>query len=214
MKVISNTGGLAHTHCYVVADDTTGKCVLFDAPDHTTGPLLKDIVRNQWTLIGLWLTHGHFDHIADHKVVTDAFADTPILIHKIDEAKLIQPMSRIFPLPFQIPPGRATGYVEDGQILNIGTLTCQVIFTPGHSPGHVMYYFETEKLLIGGDLIIGGAVGRYDLPDSSIDALCHSVRRIMTLPPDTTLLPGHGEPTTLGDELKHNAFVQQIMSAV
>jgi len=212
MQVISHTGGLAHTNCYVVADEASGECVLFDAPDHTVAPLLEQIRQRKWTLKGLWLTHGHFDHLADHKVVTDAFPGTPILIHEIDEPKLIQPMSRTFPLPFKIPPGLATAHVQDGQTLHIGSLTCRVIFTPGHAPGHVMYYFEADKLLIGGDLIIGGAVGRYDLPDSNLDDLFNSVRRVMKLPPDTTLLSGHGEPTTLGHELANNTFVKQIIS--
>ncbi len=211
MKVIMDTGGLAGTNCYLIGDDASKECVLFDAPDHTVEGLLKQIKDNDWTLKGLWLTHGHFDHLGDHKVVTDTFPGTPILIHKLDEPKLITPNSRLFPLPFTIPPGQASGLVEDGQMLSIGQHACRVIHTPGHAPGHVMYYFEEDDILVGGDLIIGGAIGRYDLPDSDYEALCDSVRKIMKLPPETNLLPGHGDVTTLGDELANNPFVRQII---
>ncbi len=211
MKVMMDTGGVAGTNCYLIVDEPSKQCVLFDAPDHTVQPLLDQIRTNGWNLIGLWLTHGHFDHTADHQVVADAFPNTPVLIHKLDEAKLLNPNTRLFPLPFKIPPGKPSAFVEDWQMLSIGDHQCRVIHTPGHAPGHVMYYFEEDDLLVGGDLIIGGAIGRYDLPDSNYDDLCASVRKVMNLPPETNLLPGHGNVSTLGDELKTNPFVKQIV---
>lgn len=211
MKILSHTGGIAYTNCYVIVDEATRDCVLFDAPDHTIAPLLDHIERERLNLIGLWLTHGHFDHLADHQLVRDRFPDAKILIHKLDEPKLLQPGSRFFPLPFVIPPGHADGYLEDGQSLSIGSLSCRVIFTPGHSPGHVAFYFERDKLLVGGDLIIGGSVGRTDLPDSNHADLERSVRTIMKLPADTQLLGGHGEPATLAHELQTNDYVRQIL---
>lgn len=217
MRIISHTGGIAGTNCFLVIDDATKKCVLFDAPDHTVGPLLDLIEKEKLTLQGLWLTHGHFDHLADHQVVRDRFPQAKILIHKLDEPKLLTPGSRIFPLPFTIPPGKADGYVEDGQELSIGETKLKVIFTPGHSPGHVGYFFPGQlpggdkPVLIGGDLIIGGAVGRTDLPDSDPAALDESIRKVMTLPPETVLLGGHGEPTTLADEAARNPYVRRAL---
>lgn len=211
MQILSATGGLAVTSCYLVADESAGKAVLFDAPDHTVGPLLDAAQEKGWDVVGLWLTHGHFDHLADHKLVTDRFPDAKVLIHRLDEQKLLQPGSRMFPLPFQIPPGKPHGFVEEGQTLSFGDLTCRVIFTPGHSPGHVMYHFDEQHLLIGGDLIIGGAVGRTDLPDSDPEALAQSVRRVMKLPGETQLLPGHGPPSTLADESRQNPYVRAIL---
>jgi hydroxyacylglutathione hydrolase len=211
MKIFGNTGGIAYTNCFLVVDDTTNECVLFDAPDHTAGPLLDHIREHNLNLLGLWLTHGHFDHLADHKLVRDRFPESKVLIHPLDEAKLHQPGSRMFPLPFTIPPGRADGYLSDGQVLQIGNMATRVIHTPGHAPGHVSFYFEEEGVLIGGDLIIGGAVGRTDLPDSNHSDLEHSVRRIMALPGETKLYAGHGEPSTLADERRSNAYVRQIL---
>lgn len=211
MKILQNTGGIVSTNCFLIADETTGKAVLFDAPDHTVSPLLDEAKKNGWDIIGLWLTHGHFDHIADHKRVTDAFPNAKVLIHALDEPKLTHPISKYFQLPFIIPPGRADAHVEDGEALQLGSLTVKVIFTPGHSPGHVMYHLPQHKALVGGDLIIMGAVGRTDFPDSDSRALNASIRRVMQLPPDTTLLPGHGEASLLADELANNEYVRMAM---
>jgi hydroxyacylglutathione hydrolase len=213
MKVLSHTGGLAFTNCYLVIDDTTGTCVLFDAPDNTVEPVLDYVQREKLNLIGLWLTHGHFDHVASHQVVRDRFPNVQILIHREDEFMLRAPQAKLFQLPFTIPPGKADRLIEDGEKLSIGNLTCEVLFTPGHAPGHVCFYFESDKTLVGGDLIIGGAVGRTDLPGCDEEDLAESVRRIMRLPPDTTLLPGHGEPTTLGEEAQTNAYVRGMIRA-
>ena len=211
MKILGNTGGIAYTNAFLVVDEATGDCVLFDAPDHTVAPLLDHVADNKLNLIGLWLTHGHFDHLADHQLVSDRFPNAKLLMHPVDEPKLRRPGSMMFPLPFTIPPGKADGYLADGQTLKIGTLETRVIHTPGHSPGHVSFYFENDGLLIGGDLIIGGAVGRTDLPDSDHADLERSVRTIMTLPGYTKLYPGHGEPSTLADEFRSNVHVQQIL---
>ena len=211
MQVLTATGGLAATNAFLVADEAAGQAVLFDAPDHTVAPLLDAAAARGWDVVGLWLTHGHFDHLADHQLVTDRFPNAKILIHALDAPKLRDPKSAVFPLPFRIPPREPDALVGDGDTLRFGGLAAHVLFTPGHSPGHVMYHFPDQQLLIGGDLIIGGAVGRTDLPDSDPAELANSVRRVMTLPPQTQLLGGHGGPTTLGREASENRFVRAIL---
>lgn len=214
MKILSRTGGIAQTNCYLVADETTRQAVLFDAPDHTVRPLLDQAKKSGWDVTGLWLTHGHFDHIADHAVVTAAFPSARVLIHPADEPKLKNPqrMMALFGLPMMFPARSADAYFEDGQELSIGKLRLRVIHTPGHAPGHVMFHFPEENVLIGGDLIIMGAVGRTDLPDSDERALYASIRRVMELPAETRLLPGHGGPSTLADERRDNPFVSEALA--
>lgn len=209
--IAMNTGGIAVTNCFLVADEASRQAVLFDAPNDTVAPLLDDVARRGFDLMGLWLTHGHFDHIADHKVVTDRFPSAKVLIHPLDAPKLRNPKSSTFVLPFTIPPREPDGLVEDGQSLRIGPLRVDVMHTPGHAPGHVMYHLPDEKVLVGGDLIIMGAVGRTDLPDSDPAALDASIRRVMRLPDDTTLLPGHGQPSTLGTERRSNEYVMAAL---
>lgn len=211
MQILTQNGGLASTNCYLIADEASKKAVLFDAPDHTVAPLLEEAKQRGYDLIGLWLTHGHFDHVADHAEVTRAFPSAKVLMHRLDVPKLRNPKAAMFPLPFVIPPREPDELVEDGQQLAIGSLQVEVIHTPGHAPGHVMYYFPNEKVLIGGDLIICGAVGRIDLPDSNERDLIESIRKVMRLPGETRLLPGHCSESTLAEERKNNPFVRAAL---
>ncbi|HEX8911477.1 MAG TPA: MBL fold metallo-hydrolase [Humisphaera sp.] len=213
MQILTARGGLAATNAFLVADEATKQAVLFDAPDNTVGVLLDRAKQQGWDVVGLWLTHGHFDHVADHAVVTEAFPGAKVLIHKLDEPKLQKPNAMFFALPFIIPPRSADAYVEDGQALRLGSMQVEVLFTPGHSPGHVCYHFPDQKVLVGGDLIIGGAVGRTDFPDCSEPDMVASVRRVMELPGDTRLLPGHGDPSTLAYELETNDYVREMVEA-
>jgi hydroxyacylglutathione hydrolase len=210
MKVLLNSGGLAMTNCILVVDEAAKEAVLFDAPDHTTQRLLDQAVPKGWNVAGLWLTHGHFDHFADHQVWRERFPNGRALIHELDAPKTLRPdvQTRMFGLPFTIPPFKPDAFVKDNEELVIGSVRVQVLHTPGHSPGHVCYYLPEEKLLIGGDLIIGGSVGRTDLPDSVPADLQRSVQRVMLLPGDTQLIGGHGEPTTLAEERENNPFVR------
>ena len=214
LNILSNTGGLASTNCFLIADDATKQAVLFDAPDHTTAPLLREAHERGYDLIGLWLTHAHFDHMADHALVTASFPKAKVLLHPLDVPMLQRPavQSRLFQLPFEIPPRQPDQLLEDGQTLALGSLAVNVIHTPGHSPGHVMFHIPSEKILVGGDLIICGAVGRTDLPGSDERELIESIRKVYQLcPPDTRLLPGHCEETTLEEERRSNPFVQAAL---
>jgi glyoxylase-like metal-dependent hydrolase (beta-lactamase superfamily II) len=213
MQILANSGGVAETNCYLIADETAKQAVLFDAPDNTTAPLLDEAARRGWNVIGLWLTHGHFDHVADHAVVTGRFPGAKVLIHSLDEPKLIEPPDRLFQLPFEIPSRRADEFVTDGQELQIGNVLLRVLHTPGHSPGHVMYHFPEQKIVVGGDLIIMGAVGRTDFPDADYGQLQASIRKVMALPPSTQLLPGHGPPSRLEDEAARNSYVIEALGA-
>src|SRR5437016_1887383 len=91
MVLLTNSGGVAMTNCFVIADEDARAAVLFDAPDHTVDPLLEEVARRHWNLIGLWLTHGHFDHFADHALVRQRFPGAKILLHPDDEPKTRNP---------------------------------------------------------------------------------------------------------------------------
>jgi hydroxyacylglutathione hydrolase len=213
MQILTNCGGVAMTNAFLVADEIERKAVLFDAPDHTVAPLLDEAHKRGWELVGLWLTHGHFDHFADHARVKERFPEARVLLHELDCRKAEHPeaQTRLFGLPFVIPPLKPDAHVTDNQTLRLGSLEVVVLHTPGHSPGHVAYYLPAQKLVIGGDLIIGGSIGRTDLPDSNPRDMEKSIRRVMDLPADTKLLGGHGPASDLDRERKRNPYVQAVL---
>lgn len=213
MIVLSRTGGVASTNAFLIADENSKQAVLFDAPDHTIEPLLSEAAKRGLDVIGLWLTHGHFDHFADHALVKQRFPKAQVLIHLLDEHKVQNPNYDLclFGLSFLIPPLKPDGFLSDNQVLKFGDMEVQVLHTPGHAPGHVSFYFPKQQLLVGGDLIIGGSIGRTDLPDSNPEEMEASIRRVMELPDSTQLLGGHGQPSTIGEERRNNPFVQEII---
>jgi len=213
MIVLMNTGGIAATNCFLIADDAARQAVLFDAPDHTAEALLTQAAERGWDVTGLWLTHGHFDHFADHALVRQRHPKAKVLIHEQDAPKVEHPelQTRLFELPFTIPPCQPDLRLTDGQRLQLGSLEVVALHTPGHSPGHVAFHFPKEDLLVGGDLIIGGSIGRTDLPDSDPAAMEASLRKVMALPDQTRLLGGHGPPTTLGQERRENPFLREVL---
>ena len=213
MEIHTHTGGLAATNCYLLIDETSGVAAMIDAPKDTTEPLLAICRERKLELKYLLLTHGHWDHTSDHGVVTRAFAGAKVMIHKLDEPKLEEPGSKLYPLPYTIPPRKADGYLEDGAEIWVGSIGLKVMHTPGHAIGHVCFYHDGgaggKRVLFVGDLIMAGTVGRYDLPDSDLGQLLASVKRVIALPDDTHLLSGHGPRSTVGAERNGNRFMHE-----
>jgi glyoxylase-like metal-dependent hydrolase (beta-lactamase superfamily II) len=132
-----------------------------------------------------------------------------VLIHQLDEPKLQNPGSLLFELPYQIPPRDADAYIEDGQKIHIGQVVLAAMHTPGHAEGHVVFYANELGVLFAGDLLMAGAVGRYDLEDGDVAVLKKSLHRVMLLPDATRVLPGHGPATTIGQQRQSNPFIRE-----
>jgi hydroxyacylglutathione hydrolase len=212
MKIYMNTGGLAETNAYLLVDEASKVGAIIDAPEATTASLIA-IAKEQGVKVEyLLLTHGHWDHISDHAVVTEAFPKARVLIHKEDEPKLITPGSVIFELPYEIPPRKADGYLVDGEKVHVGRATLAIMFTPGHCAGHVVLYgaeVGPQGTLFSGDLLMAGGVGRYDLPDGDEGKLQASLKHVMLLPDHVRVLSGHGPETTIGRERAGNHYLRQ-----
>lgn len=209
MKIHMNTGGLAQTNGYLLIDEQHKAAAIIDAPKDTTETLLEIARAGGYDLKYLLLTHGHWDHLSDHDEVTAVFPKAQILMHKLDEPKLLQPGSVLFDLPYTIPARKADAYLEDGDKVHVGSITLAAMHTPGHCEGHLCFYSAVQGVLFSGDLLMAGSVGRYDLPEGDIELLKKSLRRVMLLPDQTHVLSGHGPATTIGRERAGNPFIRE-----
>jgi len=209
MKIYMNTGGLAETNAYLIANEATKAAAIIDAPESTTASLISIARQHGFDVQYLLLTHGHWDHFSDHAVVTEAFPKAQVMIHRLDEIKLQKPGSEIFDLPYEIPPRSADAYLEDGGKIHVGNITLAAMHTPGHSPGHVVLYAAEQATLFSGDLLMAGGVGRYDLADGDEKVLRQSLRRVLLLPDGVKALSGHGPATTIGRERAGNFYVRE-----
>jgi hydroxyacylglutathione hydrolase len=157
------------------------------------------------------ITHGHSDHIAGNARLKERFPDCPIVVSHGDAPKLTDPdlnFSAAFGLPLRSPPGDV--FVGEGDRYSAAGIELLVRELPGHSEGHVVFIFSAGAPIVvfGGDVLFAGSVGRTDLPGGSFEQLAgHIHAKLFTLPDDTQVLPGHGPPTTIGQEKRNNPFV-------
>lgn len=154
-------------------------------------------------------THCHLDHVFGNKFVHDTWG-LPLHIHSLEKKMLdFAPQSgQLWQLPFDNYEGPLV-YLEAGQILNIGNDELEILFVPGHSPGHIAFYHRAGSFVIGGDVLFNGSVGRTDLPGGDFATLEESIRtQLYTLPDETRVYSGHGPATAIGNEKIHNPFVK------
>jgi len=185
-------------------------CVVID-PGLEPEKILQTLQNQQLQPAAILNTHGHADHIAGNEALKAAWPDCPIVIGRADAPKLQDPwanLSRPFGLDVLSPP--ADGLVEDGQQYSAGGLEFEILAIPGHSAGHVVYLWKGEPPWVAfvGDVIFQDSIGRTDFPDGSFRQLRRGIReKLFTLPEQTLLLPGHGPPTTVGQEKRNNPVV-------
>jgi len=170
---------------------------------------LADFI-NQNGLGPRWLvnTHGHIDHILGNRYCADQW-QLGLLAHPLDLPTLQsgERVAAMYGLPYDVSPEPA-GHLVHGQLLRTAEVEWEIRFAPGHAPGHVVLVCHSARLVLGGDVLFRGSVGRVDLPGGDGATLDGSIRtQLYTLPDDYTVLPGHGEPTTIGWEKENNPYV-------
>ena len=187
--------------------DSSRQAVAVD-PGADADDIERVLHENQLTLSGIWLTHGHIDHISALPDLLKKYP-VPVFMHATDAAWAFTPINQIPPYPPVFEKPKTLSFVEDGTLLKIGSIDAKVLHTPGHTPGCVCYYIESEKLSLTGDTLFQGSVGRTDLHGGSMPTLQQSLHRLMTLPEATRVIPGHGPSTTIGSEKRLNPFLEK-----
>ena len=207
MKIKKYVVGMIGTNCYLVINEETKETVMVDPGAYPAK--VKNAVKEQGLkLKAVLLTHAHFDHIMG---LSDVMEDVKVPVY-VEEADLPMMTDGESNLSSAYVRG---GYrfeeavpVSDGQQLKIAGFQFRVIHTPGHTPGGCCYYMEQEGVLFSGDTLFQTSVGRSDFPGGSASALVRSVKeKLLVLPEETHVYPGHMEETTIGYEKLHNPFI-------
>jgi hydroxyacylglutathione hydrolase len=201
--------GPIQTNCFILWPENQAACWIVD-PGGLPEPILKIIEAKKLRPEMIINTHGHWDHFMGNQSLKDKFPDVPIAIHEADAEVLPDPDKNLslFLIGKAISSPPADRFLKDGDELHLGSLSFKVIHTPGHTPGGVCLYCAQAKTVIVGDLIFaGGGVGRTDFPKASQKQLTESITKIFAiLPEDTTVYPGHGPATTIGEEKANLGF--------
>lgn len=197
-------------NAYVVAPAGGGDCIVVD-PGADTPQIISAVQALGKPPAAILNTHGHADHIAGNEALKDQWPDAPLLIGRGDADKLSDPVANLsapFGLPLISPP--ADRLLDEDEVLEFAGVAWTVWDTPGHCSGHIAYVaLDLEPVVVlGGDVLFAGSIGRSDFPDSDPAALFASIReKLFTLPDDALVLPGHGPATTIGREKRTNPFV-------
>lgn len=200
------TGGLFGENGYVARCPDTGQGLLID-PGAAVGEMLRHSADAGLEIVGIALTHAHIDHVDGVADARHALPSAPILLHPADEALYHQAplQAQRFGLTLvQLPP--IDVHLREGEPITFGNCSLDVFHTPGHSPGHVI--FVSPGICVVGDCVFFGSIGRTDLPGGDLATLMKSIRgKILALPDETELHPGHGQATTVGHERVANPFL-------
>ncbi len=198
--------GIIQANCYLAGCEETGAGVIID-PGDEADRILAEVEAAGLTIKYILNTHAHFDHIMANGPLVEALG-SPLALHPLDLPLLRQNGgAALFGL--DAPPSPEPDLLlAEGDTISFGNYTLQVLYTPGHTPGHVSFYEATAKIVFDGDVLFADGIGRTDLPGGSFETLLHSINeKLMVLPDDTTVCSGHGPITTIGRERAGNPWL-------
>ena len=207
MEIETRTTGYLEENCYFVSAPATRQLVVID-PGDDAPQLLAYLRERDAVVVAYLLTHGHVDHLTALAALCAAHP-APIHVHPLDAAWCFSERNNL-PGFYDAPetPAGPLVPVTEGAGLELAGARWSLVETPGHTPGGVCWKLEDDHALFSGDTLFHGSAGRTDLPGGDARTLTRSLRKLATLPDDLTVYPGHGDPTTLGHEKRHNYFMQ------
>lgn len=213
MKVAIFQFSLFGINTYVVYDPDTKACAIIDPGiinEEEEKALDAFIEREHLVVTHVINTHLHLDHAIGDNLLKNKYK-VPVLAHRLDLplGERMQQQAMMFGINKQFSDVEITGYLSDGEIIKIGNGELEVIHVPGHSLGSVALYDKADSFVIVGDALFNGSIGRTDLPGGDFQTLIDSItNRLLTLPDSTVVYPGHGDPTTIGNEKRHNPYLR------
>jgi glyoxylase-like metal-dependent hydrolase (beta-lactamase superfamily II) len=191
----------------IIGCEQTREALVVD-PGDEVGRILEVLDRHKLRVAGILQTHAHFDHVGATKPLKVA-TGAPVYLHKEDLFLYRHLAEQVVMFGLKAPePVEIEYWFKEGDVVKAGTCTAQVLHTPGHSPGSVC--FSLPGKLLSGDTLFAGSIGRTDLWGGSYEQIIQSIRtKLLTLPDDTEVHPGHGPSTTVGQEKRYNPFLQE-----
>jgi glyoxylase-like metal-dependent hydrolase (beta-lactamase superfamily II) len=192
-------GGPLETNAFLVVDPPSGTALLVDAPPETHDAILARVREAGVTVDRIVLTHTHWDHIVDADALRVSLG-APLLAHPNADARLASPGSSVMVVPYTIRPIGTDDHLEEGDTIGLGDHTFTVFHLPGHDPSHIALYSAADRILLGGDVLFPGGHGRTDIPGADEITMRRSLARLLDLPDDVIVYPGHGRSTTIGAE--------------
>lgn len=208
------TLGMVSTNAYIIGDTETKQAIVIDPVDNAD-LLLNTAQEAGWKIELILATHGHFDHVLASKALKD-HTKAPFYIHKADVPLLESlPQTGLMFGGKEFPEAAKPDHLlsDETEIIELGAIKLETIFTPGHAPGHIAYYMRDHNLIFSGDCLFSGSIGRTDLPGGDYEQLMQSiVNKLLSLDDTTQVLPGHMRPTTIGDERRTNPFILSYVS--
>lgn len=209
IKLVVNGFG---ENTYILADTDTKECAIVDpgvSDAEERDALRRAVTKYGLTPVHLVNTHLHIDHVLGNGFVSEEYGLRPEA-HMKDEflGSRVKDQARMFGLPLDVDDTAIGTYLDDGDEIRVGDSSLKVLAVPGHSPGSIALYCPDSRFVITGDALFAGGIGRTDLPGGDYKTLIDSISsRLMTLPDDTVVYPGHGMPTTIGAEKRQNPFL-------
>lgn len=203
--------GPVQTNCYFIINKDTKELLVVD-PGASGGRLAEFVKEKGYRPVAVLLTHGHFDHAGGVDDFQAAFSDAeiPIYAHIDEEETLENPeLNLSASMDWNQHSYRADVFVRDGQKLSLAGFDIEVLHTPGHTPGGCCFYIPDEGVVFCGDSLFAGSIGRTDFPGGSASQLVQSVKeKLLVLPEETGMYPGHEGVTTVGEEKRYNPFLR------